>query len=99
MLSVWIRLKFCHLLKGCICQDFQLFAYITGMSTVPEVLVATHCKMEVCGISLVTNKCVMEYDSEQVANHEEVLETGEKRAQDMIKLMSEVVKNLKGVDV
>ncbi|XP_052286344.1 purine nucleoside phosphorylase-like isoform X2 [Dreissena polymorpha] len=66
----------------------------TGMSTVPEVLVAGHCGIEVCGISLVTNKCVMEYDSKQVANHEEVLETGEKRAHDMQKLISAVVGEL-----
>ncbi|KAL4234915.1 hypothetical protein ACF0H5_006556 [Mactra antiquata] len=66
----------------------------TGMSTVPEVLVANHCGMEVCGISLITNKCVMDYDSKQVANHEEVLETGEKRAKDMQQLISTVVADL-----
>ncbi|XP_052817085.1 purine nucleoside phosphorylase-like isoform X2 [Mya arenaria] len=66
----------------------------TGMSTVPEVLVANHCGMEVCGISLITNSCVMEYDSKQVANHEEVLETGEKRAKDMQKLIGAVVADL-----
>lgn len=64
------------------------------MSTVPEVLVANHCGMEVCGISLITNKCVMDYDSKQVANHEEVLETGEKRAHDMQRLISTVVSKL-----
>lgn len=66
----------------------------TGMSTVPEVLVATHCGIEVCGITLVTNKCVMEYDSKQVANHEEVLETGQKRAKDMQALITAVVGQL-----
>lgn len=66
----------------------------TGMSTVPEVLVANHCGMEVCGITLITNKCVMEYDSTQVANHEEVLETGEKRAKDMQKLIGAIVSRL-----
>lgn len=66
----------------------------TGMSTVPEVLVATHCGMEVCGISLITNKCVMEYDSKQVANHEEVLQTGIARAKDMQQLIYSVVGSL-----
>ncbi|XP_053401951.1 purine nucleoside phosphorylase-like isoform X2 [Mercenaria mercenaria] len=66
----------------------------TGMSTVPEVLVANHCGIEVCGITLITNKCVMEYDSTQVANHEEVLETGQKRAKDMQNLIGEIVAEL-----
>lgn len=66
----------------------------TGMSTVPEVLVGNHCGMEVCGFSLITNKCVMEYDSAQVANHEEVLETGQKRSLDMQRLISAVVHDI-----
>ncbi|WAR12481.1 PNPH-like protein [Mya arenaria] len=69
-----------------------VYCFLGGMSTVPEVLVANHCGMEVCGISLITNSCVMEYDSKQVANHEEVLETGEKRAKDMQKLIGASVK-------
>lgn len=72
----------------------ELFCFYLGMSTVPEVLVANHCGMEVCGITLITNKCVMEYDSQQVANHEEVLETGEKRAKDMQKLIGAIVSKL-----
>ncbi|XP_050396188.1 purine nucleoside phosphorylase isoform X2 [Patella vulgata] len=55
----------------------------TGMSTVPEVLVARHCGLKVFGMSLITNECVMEYDSEQFANHEEVLETGKKRSENV----------------
>ena len=80
LLSVWLCDVLCLL--------------FVGMSTVPEVLVANHCGMEVCGISLITNKCVMDYDSTQVANHEEVLETGEKRAKDMQKLISMIIGEL-----
>ena len=41
-----------------------------GMSTVPEVLVARHCGMEVFGMSIITNIAVPGLDNE--ASHEEV---------------------------
>lgn len=69
----------------------------TGMSTVPEVLVATHCGMTVFGLSLITNKCVMEYDSQNFANHEEVLDTGKKRATDMQRLISDMVEQMEDI--
>lgn len=37
-----------------------------GMSTVHEVITARHCDMKVFAFSLITNKCVTDYD-----NHEE----------------------------
>ena len=67
------------------------------MSTVPEVLVAGHCGMTVFGMSLITNKCIMEYDSTNYANHEEVLETGKSRSKDMQKLISEMVGQMEDV--
>ena len=64
------------------------------MSTIPEVLVAKHCDMKVFGMSLITNKVIMEYDQETTANHEEVLETGEKRSKYTQQLIAELVKKL-----
>lgn len=47
-----------------------------GMSTVPEVIVARHCRMKVLAISCVTNMAAG--ISSQPITHEEVLETGER---------------------
>ncbi len=61
------------------------------MSSVPEVIVARQAGMKVLGLSLVTNMCVLEFDSEELANHEEVLEVGRMRAKDLERLVSTFV--------
>lgn len=61
------------------------------MSTVPEVLVARHCKLRVLGLSLITNKAVVDYDSCEKANHEEVLKNTESRTQDLQRLVSNII--------
>ena len=60
----------------------------------PEVLVARHCGMRVFGVSLVTNSCVMELDSEEEPNHEEVLLVGEKKSIDMQRLISHLIEEI-----
>ncbi|RWS24202.1 Purine nucleoside phosphorylase-like protein [Leptotrombidium deliense] len=72
-----------------------LGADAVGMSTVNEVIFAHHCHMRVIGLSLITNKCVMTWDSKDEANHEEVLQTGKSRAKDLENLVSLIVERCK----
>lgn len=67
-----------------------------GMSTVPEIVAAHHCNMQILCLSLITNKVVMAGDGDEsdhgaVANHEEVLEAVEKRAEQMQALVKKTV--------
>lgn len=55
---------------------------------------ARHSGMQVFALSLITNKAVMDYDSEEKANHEEVLQTGEQRSQQLLKLVSTIVSRM-----
>ncbi|XP_053558229.1 purine nucleoside phosphorylase [Bombina bombina] len=72
----------------------NLGADSVGMSTVHEVLVARHCGLRVLGLSLITNKAVMDYESNQTANHEEVLQAGKQSAKIMEKLVSTLLKRM-----
>jgi len=64
------------------------------MSSVPEVIVARQMGVDVLGISLVTNKCIRTYDAVEVANHEEVLETGRMRAKDMERFVAKIAERV-----
>ncbi|XP_057890451.1 purine nucleoside phosphorylase [Melospiza georgiana] len=77
------------------CRLLQaLGADAVGMSTVPEVIVARHCGLRVLGISLITNKAVMSYSSQEKANHEEVLRISVLRAEALQKLISHLLGKL-----
>lgn len=70
----------------------QFGADAVGMSTTSEVITARHGGIRVVGLSLVTNLVVM--DSNQAGEgptHEEVLETGRRRAKDMEALVTLLV--------
>uniref|UniRef100_A0A3P9BEX3 Purine nucleoside phosphorylase n=1 Tax=Maylandia zebra TaxID=106582 RepID=A0A3P9BEX3_9CICH len=71
------------------CKLFQMLgADAVGMSTVPEVDVAPDRRLRVLGLSLITNKVVTDYESNEKANHTEVLKTTERRTQDLQNLVS-----------
>ncbi|XP_047446563.1 purine nucleoside phosphorylase 5b [Mugil cephalus] len=72
----------------------RLGADAVGMSTVHEVIVARHAGMRCFALSLISNRAVMDYDSEEKANHEEVLETGRQRADQLARLVSTMVSRL-----
>ena len=65
------------------------------MSTIPEVLVARHCKMSVFAFSLITNECIFEEDADKEANHEEVMETANLK---QAELRTFVAKMVAGID-
>ncbi|KAJ1081936.1 hypothetical protein NDU88_002108 [Pleurodeles waltl] len=73
------------------CMLKALGADAVGMSTVAEVLVARHCGLRVFGLSLVTNKVVVSYESQERANHEEVLQTSLLRARALQELVTHLV--------
>ncbi|RWS13631.1 Purine nucleoside phosphorylase-like protein [Dinothrombium tinctorium] len=70
-----------------------LGADAVGMSTVNEVIFAHHCNIKVIGLSLITNKCVMNWDSNEEANHEEVISIAKKRANDLETLVLKIIEN------
>ncbi|XP_077414654.1 purine nucleoside phosphorylase-like isoform X2 [Vanacampus margaritifer] len=72
----------------------QLGADAVGMSTAHEVITARHAGMRCLAMSLITNRAVMDYESQAKANHEEVLETGRQRAAQLERLVSTLVGRL-----
>ncbi|XP_003978089.1 purine nucleoside phosphorylase 5a [Takifugu rubripes] len=69
----------------------RMGADAVGMSTVHEAITARHCGMRVFALSLITNQAVMDYESKEKANHEEVLQTGKDRAMQLEQLVSTIV--------
>lgn len=59
-----------------------------------QALVASYCGLKVLAVALITNKAVLEYDSENYPNHEEVIETANRRAIVVEKLIIELVQRI-----
>lgn len=62
----------------------MLGADVVGMSVVHEAVTARHCDLTVFAFSLITNMCIMDYDSCDEVNHAGVMDVGEMR-KDVIK--------------
>ncbi|XP_055323069.1 purine nucleoside phosphorylase [Sitodiplosis mosellana] len=62
-----------------------------GMSTVHEVITARHCDMKAFAFSIITNKCVTEYESNEEPGHEEVVEVGKSRQYLLASLVSRLI--------
>ena len=74
-------------------RAFRLLgADAVGMSTVPEVIAASHAKMNVLGISCITNLAAGITGSS--LNHEEVLEVSKKVNSQFIALLSSIIENI-----
>ena len=69
-------------------------ADLVGMSTVPEVIAANHLGMKVMAISCVTNMAAGILA--QKISHEEVLETGARVRDTLIRLLRELLPRLEG---
>lgn len=69
-----------------------LGADAVGMSTVPEVIVASHSNIGVIGISCITNMAAGILN--QPLSHEEVIETTQKVKSEFMNLVKTTVKNL-----
>lgn len=68
--------------------------FLTGMSTVHEVLMAYHAGMTVFAFSLITNKCVMDYEDTYEVNHSEVMDTGKMREPVLKDLVTRMVQKI-----
>jgi purine-nucleoside phosphorylase len=77
-----------------ICAFRSLGADLVGMSTVHEVIVARHMKIEVLGISCVTNMAAGIVD--QPINHQEVMETGARAQAQLTSLLVALLPALHG---
>ncbi len=71
-----------------------LGADAVGMSTVAEVIAASHCGLEVLGVSLLTNMAAGILD--KPLTHSEVLEAGNKGSQTLSALIDHIISEIEG---
>lgn len=69
-----------------------LGADAVGMSTVPEVIVANHLRLPIIAVSVLTDEC--DPDNLQPVNIQEIIEIAENTEPKMIKLFTELIKEL-----
>lgn len=65
-----------------------------GMSTIPTVIAARYLGMRVLGISSITNKAILDPNTDLTVSHEEVLETGQLIIPQLTTLLRGVLRQL-----
>lgn len=74
----------------------KLGADAIGMSTVHEIITAHQMSVRCLGISLLTNDILTDYDSsEDIVEHEQVVDMGKAKSRDFIKLILEFISNVR----
>ena len=68
----------------------KIGADVVGMSSVPETLIARQLRMEVLGLSLITNEC--RPDAPHSVSHDEVIETAAKAEQNLRVLLRDILR-------
>ena len=78
-------------------SEYRMFARFgadaVGMSTVPEVIVARHCGMEIFGMSIITNQS-NDLSDDCLNSGEEVVREANKAAEKMTALFCSIIANL-----
>lgn len=64
------------------------------MSTVHEVITANHCDMVVFAFSLITNECVVQYETKDEPSHEEVIDVGKQMEGLLKQFVTEILKQI-----
>ena len=67
-------------------------ADVVGMSTVPEVIVASHAGMRTVGISIITDQCLP--DALEPANIERIIDTAKRAEPSLTRLIARLVERL-----
>lgn len=68
-------------------------ADVVGMSTVPEVIVAVHCGLQVLGLSVITDECMP--DALEPANIEKIIAIANKAEPALAKIVSDCIGKMK----
>lgn len=63
----------------------ELFLFLS------QVITAKHCDMKAFAFSIITNKCITTYESNEEPGHEEVVEVGKSRQHLLANLVSRLI--------
>lgn len=60
----------------------------------PQVITARHCDIKAFAFSIITNKCITDYDNQEEPGHEEVVEVGKKRQYILAELVRRLINHI-----